>query len=198
MMYKKNPQSGFSLVETLVSITILLIVITGPMAISSNAAKSSSFSAEQVTAFFLAQEGAEIVQKVRDDLIIESFNPPPGTEWADFTDDSLNAVFDWCYEGDGCGVEMNTDAAGTVDDAKDCNGALDCKLYYDSGDERARYTHESAGNASTPYTRVIYMEETVAGVEVKVTSRVYWQTGSQRQVQEVEVVTYLFNVYDRP
>jgi len=39
------------------------------------------------------------------------------------------------------------------------------------------------------------MTET-AGREVEVISRVTWQTGNQRQLQTVEVKTYLFNVYD--
>lgn len=49
--------------ETLVAITILLIVVVGPMKIIISASNSTSFSGEQVVAFFLAQEGAEIAQK---------------------------------------------------------------------------------------------------------------------------------------
>ena len=75
MIKNNSKQSGFSLIETLVSISILLIVIVGPMSISNNSAKGSSFSNEQVTAFFLAQEGAELAQKGRDDLVIKGFLP---------------------------------------------------------------------------------------------------------------------------
>ena len=59
MIYLQDKQKGFSLVETLVAISILLIVIVGPMTISMSTAKSSSFASEQVQAFFLAQEGLE-------------------------------------------------------------------------------------------------------------------------------------------
>lgn len=72
-MIHYSKQSGFSLVETLVAITILLVVIIGPMTISSSAAKSTSFASEQVTAFFLAQEGAELIEKARNDLLLEHF-----------------------------------------------------------------------------------------------------------------------------
>jgi prepilin-type N-terminal cleavage/methylation domain-containing protein len=58
-MIKIHQQSGFSLVETLVAISLLLIMIVGPMAISAKTAKSTSFASEQVQAFFLAQEGLD-------------------------------------------------------------------------------------------------------------------------------------------
>lgn len=84
MMYVRNTQSGFSLVETLVAITILLIVISGPLAISTSTARSTSFSSEQVEAFFLAQEGAELAQKIRDDLLLAAFLTDPQDGWDDF------------------------------------------------------------------------------------------------------------------
>ena len=41
MMFYQNKQSGFSLVETLVAISVLLIVVVGPMTISMRTAKST-------------------------------------------------------------------------------------------------------------------------------------------------------------
>lgn len=204
MKYAKSQQSGFSLVETLVAITILLVVIVGPMKISSKASNSSSFSNEQVVAFFLAQEGAEIAQKARDDAIIKSFLPTGHTDydadpWATFIREVSNPrPFRWCYAADGCGLELNTDDDGTLKPVERCNGAGSCRLYYDSSNERARYTHEPAGNTQTPYTRIVYFETMPGDQQVKVTSRVYWRSGSIKDLQEVEVVTYLFNVYGRP
>lgn len=190
-MKHTSTQSGFSLVETLVAITILLIIIVGPMTISSSAARSTSFSSEQVVAFFLAQEGAEIVQKGRDDLLLEDF-ADPDTAWSNFIDTS-GGTFDSCFSSNGCGVELNTDSTGSLKTPVACSGT-NCKLYFDSAGDRSRYTHTAAGNTATPYTRTITMEAT-ANREVKVTSRVSWRTGSQRNEQEVLVETYLFNVY---
>lgn len=193
-----SAQSGFSLVETLVAITLLLVVIVGPMSISSSAARSTSYASEQVIAFFLAQEGAEIAQKARDDLLLRNFldssdaNYEP-TPWADFVNSASAGLYDQCFTVSGCGLELNTNSSGSLKNPVLCSGS-NCDLYFNDAGNRSRYTHSSVGASSTPYTRVIYMTET-ANREVQVTSRVYWRTGSQRQAQQVEVQTYLFNVY---
>lgn len=194
-MISIHSQSGFSLVETLVAITILLLVIVGPMSISSSAALSTSYSSEQVVAFFLAQEGAELVQKARDDLQLRYFDGSVATPWADFVNTSSVNPLSQCYQTDGCGLELvDGNANGALALPTDC-GSDPCRLYIDNSGGRARYTYNSVGTISTPYSRIIYMNET-AGREVEVISLVSWQTGNQRQVQTVEAQTYLFNVYD--
>lgn len=197
MKYVSGTQSAFTLVETLVAVSILLIVIVGPMQISSTAARSTSFSSEQVVAFFLAQEGAEIVQKVRDGLILNSFldvSDPryEATPWARFIDPATSPVRQ-CYSVYGCGAELSNNAAASLRTPLQCVFGA-CRLYYDADGGRARYTHVSSGNQVTEYTRTVQLERIDAN-QVKVTSRVYWQAGTRRQVQEAVVETYLFNVY---
>jgi prepilin-type N-terminal cleavage/methylation domain-containing protein len=197
-----NPQQhGFSLVETLVAITILLVVIVGPMSISSQTARSTSFASEQVIAFFLAQEGAEIAQKARDDLLLASFLPTTdgnynATPWADFSNDTATGFFDDCFDAPGCGLELNND--GTMRTPLECDDSTDeCRLYFRrviNPSNRAKYTHVPTSASSTPFYRVINMTQ-VDDREIEVTSRVFWRTGNQRAAQEVVVQTYLFNVY---
>ncbi len=193
-------QSGFSLVETLVAITILLIVIIGPMSISTSTARSTSFSSEQVVAFFLAQEGAELVQKARDDLSLRQFLPTTdGNYLADPFVPFVNTTgtYQHCYTANGCGLEINGDATGTLRAPIACGSTgTNCQLYFDASasNVRSRYTHVASGNTVTPYTRIITMDETATG-QVLVTSRVRWRTGNIVAVQEVEVQTYLFDVY---
>ena len=199
-MTHHHSQSGFSLVETLVAITILLVVIAGPLAISSSASKSSSFSSEQVVAFFLAQEGLELVQKARNDLLVPYFpplssNPDP---WADFTRTTNTGLYRNCYttvNASGCDFTINGDGTGSLT-VTNCSTSGACQLYLDTNTaiQRSRYTHVSSGNTSTPYTRVITLELVNAN-EVKVTSKVTWRTGSIRQAQEVVAETRLFNIY---
>jgi prepilin-type N-terminal cleavage/methylation domain-containing protein len=196
-MKNKSLQSGFSLVETLVSITILLVIIIGPMSISSSAARSTSFASEQVIAFFLAQEGAEIAQKSRDDILLKYFLDPSDSNyiadpWTEFADEAVS-VYERCFEASGCGLELNSDANGTIKTPLSCLGT-NCKLYYDASGQRSRYTHTPGANETTPYTRVINFEE-VSDNEIRVSSTVYWRTGSIRESQQVSVETYLFNVY---
>lgn len=60
------PTRGFTLLETLVAITVLLMALTGPFAIAQQSLKSSYYARDQVTAFYLAQEGIEYVRAMRD------------------------------------------------------------------------------------------------------------------------------------
>ena len=193
-------QSGFSLVETLVAITILSIVIVGPMTIVSSAARSTSFSSEQVTAFFLAQEGPELVEKVRNDLLLEYFaNANTGNDpWADFTRTANGGIFRLCYKSvnqNGCAFSINS--TGALSAPVSCSSLSDCNIYLDTTTavSRSRYTLTATGNTLTQFTRQIILEQVNAN-EVKVTSRVTWRSGSVREDQVVNVETRLFNLYE--
>lgn len=60
-------KGGFTLVETLVAIAVLLVAIVGPMTIAAQGLQASFFSREQTTAVYLAQEAIEAIEKKRDD-----------------------------------------------------------------------------------------------------------------------------------
>tara|TARA_B100002051_G_scaffold276779_1_gene327885 strand:+ start:2743 stop:3342 length:600 start_codon:yes stop_codon:yes gene_type:complete len=197
MKYYTSTQSGFSLVETLVAITILLVVIVGPMTISTSTARSTSFASEKVTAFFLAQEGAELVQKVRDDLILEAFNTgsAPQGNWEIFSGVIPGSPVSTCYNADGCGIHLNTDADASIN-VVSCASAANCRLYLDDSSTRARFTHSSlGGNESTLYTRAITLTRSGSNDQVQVVSTVTWRSGNLAEEQQVSVETFLHNVY---
>lgn len=198
-MHNTTQQSGFSLVEVLVSITILLLVIVGPLQIIARSINSTNFSTEQVNAWFLAQEGLELAQKGRDDLVLQNFklqiNPPgeanPITEFL--------ADYAACFASNGCG--LNIGDGTTLSVPVTCGVISNCRLYLYSDSQRSAYRHDFDVNRVTPFTRVVKMERFPASGtvrEIKVTSTVTWRTGSLISSQKVEAVTYLFNVYDTP
>lgn len=199
MIHITPRQSGFSLVEVLVSITILLLVIVGPLQIIARSINSTNFATEQVNAWFLAQEGIELAQKGRDDLVLQNFrlqiNPPgEANPISEFLSD-----YAACFTADGCG--LNIGDGTTLAAPVTCGVISNCRLYLtlSTNNDRSTYQHAFSGNTITPYTRVITMERFPASGtvrEIKVTSRVTWRTGSLISSQRVEAVSYLFNVYD--
>ena len=187
-------ESGFSLVETLVAITILLIVITGPMTISTSSARSTSFASEQVVAFFLAQEGLELVQKARDDEFIKMFAGGVSDPWGEVMDDATGATYYQCFTTTGCGLELDPSIDDVLDSPVNCSSGNRCRLYYKASADRSKYTYISTGAEETPYTRVITMELISADV-ARVESKVFWRSGNQRSAQEVIVETFLYDIY---
>jgi prepilin-type N-terminal cleavage/methylation domain-containing protein len=195
-MRYSSKKSGFSLVETLVAITILLIVIIGPMTISSSAAKSTSFASEQVTAFFLAQEGAELMEKARNDLLLEHFSGANSDPWADFTRTVNPGPYRQCYTTNGCNLSISATANGALSSPASCSGQDSCKVHLDqeNGSLRSKFTPGTTGTP-TIYSRNIRLQQ-VSANEVSVTSIVTWRSGFSRESQEVRVQTSLFNIYE--
>jgi prepilin-type N-terminal cleavage/methylation domain-containing protein len=195
MIYFQKKEQGFSLVETLVAISILLLVVTGPMTISMRTAKSTNFASEQVQAFFLAQEGLELAQKGRDDLLLEYFaNPSAVTDpWNSFTDSTSSGEYRLCFSAAGCGLQWNPSVQERLSPARDCSVSGSCLLY--RSDDTVRFTHDPSGNIPTLFTRRIYFTPAGSGA-VEARSIVTWRTGSLVAEQSVSTVTYLYNIYD--
>jgi prepilin-type N-terminal cleavage/methylation domain-containing protein len=61
---KKN--SGFTMIESLVAIFIILLAITGPMVFAQNGLRTAFLSRDQITAFFLAQDVIESIKNYRN------------------------------------------------------------------------------------------------------------------------------------
>ncbi len=63
-------QAGFTLIETLVAISLLTVAIVAPMSLVSQSLSAAFYARDQVTAYNLAQEGIEEVRAIRDGNIL--------------------------------------------------------------------------------------------------------------------------------
>lgn len=63
---------GFTIIETLVAITILMISIVGPLTIAQKSLNAATYAKDQVIASFLAQDLMEDIKNNRDNYIITS------------------------------------------------------------------------------------------------------------------------------
>lgn len=85
--------AGFTILETLVAISILVLALTAPLVIVSQALKSSYFSRDQITAYYLAQEAVEYLRNKRDNQGLAA--DASADNWImNFTDDSGSMIND--------------------------------------------------------------------------------------------------------
>ena len=66
MTRKFNKQKGFTLIETFVAVLILVFAVIAPLGLLARAISDGNFAKNQVTAYFLAQEGVELAIRQRD------------------------------------------------------------------------------------------------------------------------------------
>src|SRR3989338_8038812 len=89
---------GFTIVESLVAITILVLVVTGVTSAIQTGISSYIFSKDQIIAFYLAQEGVEQIRNIRDENSLKNPQQPWLTGIA-------SSVSDSCYFGKACKIE---------------------------------------------------------------------------------------------
>ena len=71
LFFLKNSR-GFTLIESMVAISILLIAMTGPLVLAKQGLKSSRLAKNQIIAFYLAQDAIEHIRSVRDSNFLSS------------------------------------------------------------------------------------------------------------------------------
>ena len=98
---------GFTLIETMVAILVLMTAIVGPLVIASKGLQATTLAKDQDTAFYLAQDAVEYVRWVRDT-------------------DALQGNADWL-----AGLDGTSNGFVTIDGQNnDCTGSAGC--YIDS------------------------------------------------------------------
>jgi len=189
-MNRHTLQSGYSLVEVLVAISILLLATVGPMTIAARSLQYAEFSAQQNTAYLLAQEGIEAVFKVRADAGIASVGG--GDSW-DWLGNGASQPLEDCFDGNGCGIDWRNENDFVRFASCGADGAS-CPIYFNDVAGRARYSHDNSGD-ETPYSRAIYLTD-LSGGQVQVRSVVTWDVHPSGEERQVILETYLHDIYD--
>ena len=179
----KTNQAGYSLVEVLVAVMILMLAIVGPMTIAAKGIKGASRAKDQTTAFFLAQEGLEMVVKAREDNALKVYTGSGSDVWDDVLELDGSDSDPECTEEDPCGVDI--EAGGAI---FECS-SLPCDLQLHSSG-RARYSHQSGGTP-TKFRREIVLDVTLQRIHVR--SIVTWGSGLD---EVVELSEYIYNIYE--
>lgn len=165
---------GFSLVEALVAVSIVVFSVLGPVTLTVFSLKSSSFSKNNLIAGNLAQEGVELVRaKSKSNMLACA----PSCDPDDWLNDFKNSCFD---QAKGCGIDASDLETG------DCDSASQCFLRFEID---GIYNHGGGSQAQNPtsiFRRVVKLTEINSGIEVKVNVEVSWteRFGTQKIIVE--------------
>jgi Tfp pilus assembly protein PilV len=179
-------QKGYSLIEVMVAVGLLMFAIVGPMTIAVKSSQSALYARQQNTAFFLAQESISIMNAIRNDAALAVKTGAATDPWAWVTNPALTS----CKAAYGC----NIDAVDStfLNNITSCQTATNCTLSYDESAVRGKY-RVGTGEV-TPFRRIITLQE-VTPYEVLVTSKVEWEARVLGGVQTVSLNTSLLNAF---
>ncbi len=183
---------GYSLIEVLVAVAILMFSIVGPMTIATKSIQSAQYTKQQTTALFLAQEGISMTENIRNAFALRAFTSTDNPwAWVD------TATFASCKTATGCNFSLND--TGGVGNVVTCTSALPdaCTLKYNAANLTGAvqpYHTRSNGNGASIYKRVVTWE-VITPDEIKVTSTVEWFSNLFGGKQSVTQSTSLFNKY---
>jgi prepilin-type N-terminal cleavage/methylation domain-containing protein len=183
--YKKRLNGGFTLIETLVAIFILLIAVTGPLAVAQSGLRAAFLSRDQTTAFYLAQDAFEYVKNVRDGNILATINGNSPGDWLYYLRESCEPIY-------GCTVDTTvpydpSDAIEScVGDAIGCNKENPLKF------NTTNKTFGFGGDEDSIFTRKVFITET-ENREAEVLVEISWTTSESLGIRTISVRENIFN-----
>lgn len=141
---KKN--SGFTLLEALVAVSILMVAVSAPITIAQKGLSSAVYSKDQMIASYLAQDVIEYIKNKRDEVSINN----PNFDWEDL-DILTGCIVDDITTSDniGCQIDTTKEISDSAISAYSNNTAL-------SKDSNNFYTY--GGATETKFKRQIQIK----------------------------------------
>lgn len=166
--------AGFTLVETLVAISIFTMSILGLMIVLSQGVSDTSYAKMKITASYLGQEGIEYVRNIRDTFVLYD-EASSQNGWEKFNEKLINES---CGSSNGCYFDdQNLNYANPLQPMADINviacDSLCPYLLYDA--ISGKYGYVSGENSGFIRTIKIIV---VSPNETKIFSTVSWEQGS--------------------
>jgi len=185
---------GFTIVETLVAVTILMIAVVGPLTIVNQALRAAKDANNQMIASNLAQETMELVKNQKDQ------NTTAGVTWLN----GISSPATPCTQTDpksnlaslACDMQFGTSPDSYQYITCGGSGLNNCQLFKTTtGNTSTSYTHAGPPYVQTPFTRYYYLNPVTGDptmlYQVLVRVVVSWSSGSgyTNQVQLQDFMT---------
>ncbi len=179
---------GFTLIETLVAISILMIAVVVPLSIVAGALQSSFLARDQITSVYLAQDALEFVKNKRDSIGIDSVtHGSTPLSWIGLSE----CVIDPGGAGP-CRIDTTT-VEGSITALGGGPNAVDDKHLLVNNNNL--YTYDQNQTTPSRFTRTIGIS-TVNNDEAKVTVTIQWTTNNVGSpAKQFQVSENLYNLW---
>lgn len=169
--------AGFTLLESLVAVTIITLSVAGPITAARSSLVSAYTARDRVTASYLAQEAVEYIRSVRDDAYLSNQN---SGAWSAF----LTAM-DACVSPGTCYVDPLTDTFGA------CGTSIPCDVWRTgSGNGMYHQGSHPSGFVATPFSRTVTVQSNETGImTIAATVRWKFRDGTTRSATFTDVLT---------
>ncbi len=205
LIHRNKLSAGFTLVEALVAISILLIAVVEPLSLTANSVSNANFAKDQITAFYLAQEGIEFIRNKRDSNYLNDANG----NWLSGLDTCKhdpgpNGLIELTGGSDDiyhiCTFDVtNSHADPTTfiecfDDPLDADFIIseDCRPFQliENGNLK-RYGFDATSPLITSFVRAVTIYEIIPNREAVIFLTVFWKTGTS--VRSFQIRERIFN-----
>ncbi len=159
MSTEKKKKNGFTIVESLVAITILVLVVVGTSSAIQTSISSYIFSKDQIIAFYLAQEGFEQIRNIRDGNRLK--NPP---------DPWLTGISVPCPFGEYCSADAVTA------EVNNCGTQPGSCPMLQQDTETKFFGHDHLGWPDSIFRREIMLTQ-ISAKEISIEVTIYWSKG---------------------
>ena len=142
MKQHAHTKKGFTLVESLVAITILISAIVAPLTVAYQGLALTTYAKNQLTAQYLARDAADYITARKDEY--ELANPNSGNWMTNFAS---------CQSNNGCTIDTENMGAYSSSDISACSSTCP-KIKYDSSSG----IYSSSAGTATSFTRKIVLQ----------------------------------------
>lgn len=165
-------KKGFSLLETLVAIVVIMTAIIAPMSLASKSIKASNLTRDRFIASFLAAEAVEFVRNYRDGNVINRYY------W-------LDIILDECNSPAGCTIDVTQ--LGIGNSIQDCTPSGICppiKYHNSVAPQGTSYRYQHQNGDDTKFTRTVRILDFEISNDARVEATVEWDGNYSLIIQE--------------
>ena len=186
--YRMTKNKGFTLVETMVAVSILSLSIAATFTAVQNGIQNSTLAKDQTTAFYLAQEAMEFIKNTRDENALNNVYAQSNNLTAvNWLHGMSEVAGDPCYFGKVCEVDAPLKTITNCGSAAiTTNPPLICPVLNQDTASTGLFGYTGSWPASR-FRREIQFRQLVADTEVEVIVSVSWTArGATKSFQASE------------